>query len=158
LRPANKEVGTMRDRSGFGRLMSTAFLAIIAVAATDSRAGPSQATKDRCTAYAKRAVEQYRLMKSHPECEVKNDPLTWQDSYDNHYNGCVLLPEAMGKMAEAGRDNHLQACGAFSDSANTAAPQPTANATSNQTPAASAQAPASIQAPAASAPQRVAPA
>jgi len=105
-------------RTSIGKrcLVSTGII-VFAVGATAAGAAPSQATKDRCTRYAKRAVEQYRLMTSHPECAVKNDPLTWQDSYDNHYNGCLIFPESMAKLGEQSRDNHLQACGALSDSA-----------------------------------------
>jgi len=54
-------------------------------------------------------------MKSHPQCEANTDPITWQDSYDNHYNGCLMFPESMSKLADAVRDNHLQACGALTD-------------------------------------------
>jgi len=92
-------------------------MVVLAGWACTATGSPSQATKDRCTRYAQRAVQQYRLMTSHPDCEVKNDPLTWQDSYDNHYNGCVLLPESMAKLGEQARDNHLQACGALADTA-----------------------------------------
>lgn len=88
----------------------------LVVAAQAASAGPDQATKDRCTAYARRAVQQYRLMKSHPECQANTDPMNWQDNYDNHYNACVVFPQKMAEMADAARENHLQACGALSDS------------------------------------------
>jgi hypothetical protein len=75
-----------------------------------SAAEPDQATKDRCAQYAQRAVQQYQLMTSHPQCKVKSD-LRWQDNLDNHYNACLALPEFLRKSEEMTRDNHLQACG-----------------------------------------------
>jgi hypothetical protein len=70
----------------------------------------SQATKDRCTQYAQRAVAQYQLMTSHPQCKVNDDP-RWQSNIDNHYNACIAVPEFIIKSEEAARDSHLQACG-----------------------------------------------
>jgi hypothetical protein len=103
-----------------------ALVAALLVAAGQPAEAADQATKNRCTAYAQHAVQQYQLMKSHPQCVTNSDPLTWQDNYDNHYNGCLLLPASMAKMAEQGRDNHLQACGALSD----ATPPPASSAPS----------------------------
>src|SRR5882757_5104967 len=90
-------------------------LAVLVVATTwlTNAHAADQAKKERCTRYAQRAVEQYNLMQSHPECRV-NDDLNWHGSLDGHYNGCMLIPEAMSRAGEASRDNHLQACGAFS--------------------------------------------
>ena len=62
---------------------------------------PSQATKDRCTQYAQRAVAQYQLMTSHPQCKV-NDDLRWQSNIDNHYNACTAVPEFITE-GEGGR-------------------------------------------------------
>jgi hypothetical protein len=101
-----------------GRMRYAAMLgitALLACAGMRAAAAADQATKTRCAAYAQRAVKQYQLMQSHPQCVVTNDPLTWQASYDNHYNGCLLLPVSMAKLAESGRDNHLQACGGLKD-------------------------------------------
>jgi hypothetical protein len=101
------------------------FLANIASAA------PDQATMDRCTQYAQRAVQQYLLMISHPQCAVKPD-LRWQDNLDNHYNGCLALPEFLRKSEEEARDNHLQACGALTETPTEAAGIPaTINETEN---------------------------
>jgi hypothetical protein len=113
LRGDNK-MGTRTTR----RTALHAILTSIALTAASQGAcaGPDQATKDRCTAYAQRAVQQYRLMKSHPECQANTDPMNWQDNYDNHYNACVVFPQKMAEMADAARENHLQACGALSDS------------------------------------------
>jgi hypothetical protein len=79
-----------------------------------SRAGPDQAAQDRCTQYAQRAVQQYLLTTSRPQCNVKPD-LRWQDNFDNHYSGCLKLPEFLRKSEEAARDNHLQACGGLTE-------------------------------------------
>ena len=98
----------------------------------DASAAPDQAAKDWCTAYAQRAVQQYQLMKSHAQCQQNTDPLNWQDNYDNHYNGCLLFGQKVSKLAEGGRINHLQACGALSDAG---------AASSAGNPAASASAP-----------------
>jgi hypothetical protein len=94
-------------------------------------AAPDQATMDRCTQYAQRAVQQYLLMTSHPQCSVKPD-LRWQDNVDNHYNGCLKLPEFLRASEEAARDNHLQACGAFTETPTEVAGMPaTINETEN---------------------------
>ena len=85
--------------------------------ATATNGAPSEATKERCARYAQRAVQQYQLMISHPQCQANTDPLNWQDNYDNHYNGCLIFPESMIRFADAARDNHLHACGALMDSA-----------------------------------------
>jgi hypothetical protein len=68
-----------------------------------SSAAPDQATMDRCTQYSQRAVQQYLLMTSHPQCAVKPD-LRWQDNLDNHYNGCLALPEFLRKSEEEARE------------------------------------------------------
>lgn len=86
-------------------------LALVVVACAPAAYGaPSQATKDRCTQYAQRAVAQYQMMTSHPQCRV-NDDLRWQNNIDNHYNACIAVPEFIIKGEEAARDSHLQACG-----------------------------------------------
>jgi hypothetical protein len=66
-------------------------------------------------------------MQSHPQCRVSDD-MNWHNNLDGHYNGCMLFPEFMARAGEAGRDNHLQACGALSDgsSGDTTAAAPTA--------------------------------
>lgn len=79
-------------------------------AGTSALAAPDQATKDRCARYAQRAVQQFQLMTSHPQCQVPAD-LRWQDNVDNHYNGCLMVPEFLRKSEEAARDQHLTACG-----------------------------------------------
>ncbi len=90
---------------------------------------PSEATKDRCNQYAQRAVAQYQLMTSHPQCKV-NDDLRWQNNLDNHYNACVKLPEFMSKNEEAARDSHLQACAGLTQAAAESSASGTGNARS----------------------------
>lgn len=68
--------------------------------------------QDACSAYAKRAVEQYQLMVSHPNCRVAPG-LRWAPSFQNHYNGCKVLPDALLRHEESERDKWLQACGAI---------------------------------------------
>jgi hypothetical protein len=97
-----------------------------------SRAGPDQATQDRCTQYAQRAVQQYLLTTSRPQCNVKPD-LRWQDNFDNHYNGCLKLPEFLRKSEEATRDNHLQACGGLTETPAAAAEAASIPAAINET-------------------------
>jgi hypothetical protein len=92
-------------------------LVLLVVACTPAAYGaPSQATKDRCTQYAQRAVAQYQLMTSHPQCKL-NDDMRWQNNVDNHYNACVALPEFIAKSEETARDSHLQACGGLAAAA-----------------------------------------
>jgi hypothetical protein len=141
----------MKDQERVPRaaLLGAVFLLSFGTAGVGAAA--DQATKTRCAAYAQRAVKQYELMQSHPACVVTSDPLTWQGSYDNHYNGCLLLPASMAKMAESGRDNHLQACGGLKDATAAGAPAagsaPTAHAAAPQ--GGSASPPAANAAPAA---------
>jgi hypothetical protein len=63
-------------------------------------------------------------MQSHPGCEKNLDPLAWKNDVDYHYNGCLLFPASMSKLAEQARDNHLQACGGLADAV---APAPAAD-------------------------------
>jgi hypothetical protein len=76
-------------------------------------AGPDEATKERCAAYAKRAVEQYQLMKSHPGCDAHLDALSWRDDYAYHYNGCIVFGNVATTLSDQGREGHLRACGAY---------------------------------------------
>jgi hypothetical protein len=78
------------------------------------------AKQARCAQYAQRAVQQFQLMSANPQCTVATD-LRWQDNVDNHYNGCLMLPEFMSKSEEAARDNHLRACGGWAPPATAAA-------------------------------------
>jgi hypothetical protein len=100
----------------------TVLLFALGASASHGVHAADQATKARCAAYAQRAVQQYRLMKAHPQCDTNADPLTWQDNYDNHFNGCLLLPAKMAQLAEQARDNHLLACGGMSANPASAAP------------------------------------
>ena len=93
-----------------------AFALLIVACASAAYGAPSQATKDRCTQYAQRALAQYQLMTSHPQCKVSDD-LRWQSNIDNHYNACIALPEFVAKSEEAARDTHLQACGGLTAAA-----------------------------------------
>ncbi len=96
--------------------------------------------QERCSKYAQRAVEQYQLMQSHPQCHVPDD-LNWHGNLEGHYNGCMLIPEVMARAGEAGRDNHLLACSGMSAASNGAAasastpPQSTAAPTAMNTQA-----------------------
>ena len=76
-----------------------------------------QSQQDVCAAYAKRAVQQYQLMKSHPGCDQHLDALSWRDDYAYHYNGCMTFGKVATTLSEQGRDGHLRACGAVTDSA-----------------------------------------
>ncbi len=92
-------------------------LVLLVVACAPAAYGePSQATKDRCTQYAQRAVAQHQLMTSHPQCKV-NDDMRWQNNLDNHYNACTKLPEFITKSEATARDSHLQACGGLAAAA-----------------------------------------
>jgi hypothetical protein len=101
----------------------TQFALVILLAGASAAYAADSNKKERCTKYAQRAVEQYQLMQSHPQCRVSDD-MNWHNNLDGHYNGCMLIPEFMARAGEAGRDNHLQACGAFADT--TVAPKTTA--------------------------------
>ncbi len=103
----------------------TQFALVILLAGASAAYAADSNKKERCTKYAQRAVEQYQLMQSHPQCRVSDD-MNWHSNLDGHYNGCMLIPEFMARAGEAGRDNHLQACGALADT--TAAPKATAAA------------------------------
>lgn len=108
---------------GFRVASAVGFTAVVLVLPRLAAAAPDAATKDRCSAYAQRAVQQFQLMQSHPGCEKNLDPLAWKADVDYHYNGCLLFPASMSKLAEQARDNHLQACGALAEAA---APPPPA--------------------------------
>lgn len=54
--------------------------------------------------------KRYSSSPSMPKPGSKPNIRRWPD-----YNGCMLIPEFMARAGEAGRDNHLQACGAFAD-------------------------------------------
>jgi hypothetical protein len=74
-------------------------------------------------------------MSSSPQCHVKTD-LRWQDNIDNHYNGCLVVPEFIRKTEEAARDNHLKACGGWAEDTTAApaaapTPQPAADGASS---------------------------
>jgi hypothetical protein len=75
-----------------------------------------QSQQDVCAAYAKRAVQQYQLMKSHPGCDQHLDALSWRDDYSYHYNGCMTFGKIATTLSDQGRDGHLRACGAITDS------------------------------------------
>ena len=105
-----------------GHLASYRFFAVIGIAGAlqgvpgITIAGPDEATKERCAAYAKRAVEQYQLMKSHPGCDQHLDALSWRDDYGYHYNGCIVFGNTATTLSDQARDGHLRACGAIVDS------------------------------------------
>lgn len=92
--------------------MKRLMLAILALGVNCAMA-ENQTTQERCAAYAQRAVQQYQLMKSNPQCQQNTDPMNWQDNYDNHYNACRVFPAKMAEMADSARQNHLIACGAI---------------------------------------------
>lgn len=127
----------MDDVRQWTRYAAMLGMALLATTGARTIYAADQATKTRCATYAQRAVKQYELMQSHPQCVVTSDPLTWQGSYDNHYNGCLLLPASMAKMAESGRDNHLTACGGMKDAAagtQSASPAPAGHTPANPSP------------------------
>ena len=110
----------------------TQFALALLLAGTSAVYAADANKKERCTKYAQRAVEQYQLMQSHPQCRVSDD-MNWHNNLDGHYNGCMIIPEFMAHAGEAGRDNHLQACGAFTDAA-TAPKTPAAASDPGQSP------------------------
>ena len=57
-------------------------------------------------------LKQFNAMNGSPQCHVEPS-LRWQPVYDNHYNGCLVLPEFMVNSEEAIRVTHLKSCGAF---------------------------------------------
>lgn len=83
---------------------------LLGVGATSSYAAPNQLTQDRCTQYARHAIAQYDAMMGHTSCRIAPSA-RWQNSFDNHYNACLLVPEFATKAEEAARDSHLQSCG-----------------------------------------------
>jgi hypothetical protein len=120
------------------RIQRELALCLMSVTLFQAAHAADQAKKDRCTQYAQRAIEQYQAMQSHPNCHVPDD-LNWQNNIDNHYNGCMAFGETVCKLAESGRLNHLQACGALVDGA----PAPQAADPPSQSPVGDAGAPAS---------------
>jgi hypothetical protein len=123
------------------RPTSLVFLSLTLTVAARTHAA-SEADKSRCAAYAQRAVQQYQLMKSNPQCQQNTDPMNWQDNYDNHYNACLIFPSKMAEMADAARQNHLIACGAVSvGGAATQASQAAAPSTGGGTPPAASPTP-----------------
>lgn len=104
------------------------------------------AKQDRCAQYAQRAVQQFELMSANPQCKVATD-LRWQDNRDNHYNGCMMLPEFMSKSEEAARDNHLRACGGWAPPQSAATADTSAGAAATPAPPPAPAAPGMSQNP-----------
>lgn len=102
---------------------SVAFAVMTPLISAGAVAAPSKVTMERCAQYAEKAVQEYNLMNSNPQCHVE-PALRWQPNYDNHYNGCLLLPEAMVNSEETIRVTHLKACGAITDATAPAPVQP----------------------------------
>ena len=75
------------------------------------RLAAAQTPEQMCSVYAARAVQQYQAMTSHPACHVPDD-LRWQNSYENHFRGCMVAPQIAPLETQA-RDNQLRACGAL---------------------------------------------
>jgi hypothetical protein len=84
-------------------------LAVLAMLAM--HAGVWAASEEFCAQYAPRAVAQYQLMISRPQCRVPNGP-RWQGNYNNHLNGCRAGPQSHLEDEIDARENHLIACGA----------------------------------------------
>jgi hypothetical protein len=82
-----------------------ALVVAILLSATWSDAAPDHLTQDRCTQHAQRAIAQYQAMMGHASCRIAPSP-RWQNSFDNHYNACLLVPESATKAEEAARDSH----------------------------------------------------
>jgi len=89
--------------------LARAAVLLASLAATGARA-QSQATQERCAKYAKRAVDQYKLAQAKPECQ-KSPDLRWQDNFDGHYQGCLIVPEFMANNEQNLRDAWLRGCG-----------------------------------------------
>ena len=103
-------------------------VAMLAVALAPQRAA-AQTQQQACATYASRAVQQYESMASHPACHVPDD-LRWQNSYQNHFAGCMAAPQLTASETAA-RDDHLRACGALATAP--AAAETHANLTGNWT-------------------------
>lgn len=109
----------------------------------------AESKQEFCSAYAKRAVQQFQVMQNHPGCRAGLDSLNWRGDYAYHYKACLTFPEFISRGADRIRDTHLHDCGALeAQPAGTAAttslptahvplasaPQATAAATSSSTP------------------------
>lgn len=70
------------------------------------------AKETHCAEYARRAVEQFNILTRHSQCHPDNN-LRWQASYENHYKGCLKLPEFVIKSEDKTRDLQLHGCGAL---------------------------------------------
>ncbi len=109
------------------------FASLCAVATSTARAADA-ATTARCTAYATQAVEDYRLLSTHPACRAGALNPAFNANYQLHFNGCVFYPAAVAESAQRFRTDFLQKCGA--------SPRPSADGTPpNSVPAGSGPAP-----------------
>jgi hypothetical protein len=94
--------------------------------------------------YAQRAVQQYNLGVSHPQCNIKVD-LRWQPVYENHFTACMHSPKFLMDSEQATRDNILRSCGAWDGNTGVTAPStppPAASGPPPPPPAATPSAPA----------------
>jgi hypothetical protein len=83
-------------------------------------------TEARCAQYARRAVEQYNILASHPQCKA-DIPQRWQPDYATHYNACLHAPGFIAKSEEKTRDFELHACGALNLDGSVAGAPPAGN-------------------------------
>jgi hypothetical protein len=81
----------------------------------------------RCAQYAQRAVQQYNLGISHPQCNIKPD-LRWQPNYENHFTACMHSPKFLMDAERSTRDNILRGCGAWDGNSGATPPPPAASA------------------------------
>jgi len=65
---------------------------------------------EKCDAYARRAVAQYRRTMDFPKCRVRPDA-RWHDNYQSHYHQCLTTQRASSHAEEKARDDHLDRCG-----------------------------------------------
>jgi hypothetical protein len=103
-------------------LLTTGFLCL---AASVSLAKEDKQT--RCAQYAQRAVQQYNLGISHPQCNIKPD-LRWQPNYENHFTACMHSPKFLMDAERSTRDNILRGCGAWDGNSGATPPPPAASA------------------------------
>jgi hypothetical protein len=147
--------------TGKNRVLTLCLLAAVAAGATVGPAthAADEKKKARCTQYAQRAVTQYQLMQSHPQCHVVDD-MNWHGDFEGHFNGCMLIPEMMSRAGESMRDAQLQTCGGLSNApspdnspaAQSTAPPPAAAVQSGATSNSIAQTPSNPSVPSASLP------
>jgi hypothetical protein len=68
------------------------------------------AGKQYCAQYASSAVDDYRKMREHKKCFIR-DNARWQPNYQNHYQWCLTAQHEWAVNEWKARDAHLVDCG-----------------------------------------------